>query len=373
VKATHHHLESLDAFRGLTIAGMILVNDPGDWDAVFPPLTHAAWNGCTLADLVFPFFILILGVAMPLAFARRLSAGAETRQLCVRIATRTVRLIGLGLLLNAAAAFPDVAALRIPGVLQRIALVYGVSAPIYLHTSTRRRIWVVALLLAAHAALLTLVPFGGGGPGLEPGHNLAGYVDRAVFGQHVLNDTFDPEGLLGTLSAIAAALVGTMAGDALRGVEAASPRVLRLAAIGTTALVPGLVWSMVLPLNKPLWTGSYALVTAGLGIIAFALCYWVIDVLRIGRWAMPFVWLGVNPLAVYFASEFVAHLLDKPWVHDASGPTTAKFVLYWNLVRPLVSGWGGEQTASLAFAVFTLAVWTLVAGTLWRRGVRVQV
>jgi predicted acyltransferase len=352
-----HHLESLDAFRGITIAGMILVNNPGTWDAVYTPLVHADWNGCTLADVVYPFFIVILGVALPFALARRRESGHQLRRLHGRIVRRAVLLFLLGLILNLVAANLSWSAVRIPGVLQRIALVYLIAAVITLHAPPRVRAALAVALLAGHWFLLQLAP-------LTPALNISSSIDRAIFGRHILTATGDPEGLLGTMSAVASALIGTVAGHWLRTVPSDRRRIAALVAGGTALVIAGWWWSFALPLNKSLWTGSYVLVTAGLALVILAICYAVIDVWQIRGWARAFVWLGLNPLAIYFLAELVSHLLDA---------TNLKTILYWSLLRSAVHPPLGDRATSLAFAVLTVALWTAVAGLMYRRGVRVQV
>jgi len=358
VRSARHHLESLDAFRGITIAGMIVVNNPGNWERVYAPLLHADWNGCTLADLVYPFFIVILGVALPFALNRRRASGHEVRRLYVRFARRAVLLFGLGFLLNLVAARFSFATVRVPGVLQRIAIVYFFAAAIALHLKPHQRAGVAIALLAAHTLLLALAP-------MTPTATVAARIDRAVFGAHTLTPIGpDPEGVLGTLTAITSALICTLAGDWLRRESAPPSRIAGLLAGGGTLVVAGYAWSFVLPLNKPLWTGSYVLFTGGLAIVCIAISYAIIDVLDIRTWARPFVWLGVNPLAIYFLAEFVGHLLES---------TGAKTWLYWTELRTAVTPPLGEAQTSLLFAVLTIVTWTIVAGVMYRRGVRVQV
>lgn len=357
VRPGRHHLESLDAFRGLTIAGMILVNNPGTWDAVYVPFVHAEWNGCTLADLVYPFFLVILGVALPFALARRRASGAEMRHVHLRIVRRAVLLFALGFVLNLVAAQLSLETVRIPGVLQRIALVYLAAALITLHASWRMRAALAIALPLVHWAILSLAP-------LTPGATIAATIDRAIFGRHMLLATNDPEGLLGTLSAVASALVGTLAGDWLRTSADERRHAAVLVEAGLILVLAGLIWSYALPINKPLWTGSYAVFTAGLALIAFAACYGAIEIAGVHGWARPFIWLGINPLAIYFLAELVSHIFDI---------TTIKTTLYWGLLRPMTLSWLSEASTSLLFALITVAVWTAVAGVLYRRGIRFQV
>jgi len=352
-----HHIESLDAFRGITIAGMILVNNPGNWEHVYPTLLHADWNGCTLADLVFPFFMVILGVALPFALSRRRGSGQQKGQLYTRFVRRGLLLIALGLVLNLVAAQFSWHAVRIPGVLQRIALVYVIAALVTLHTSPRTRAGIAAALLLAHWAILRLSP-------MTPTETVAATIDRAVFGSHTLLPTGDPEGLLGTLSSVASALIGSIGGEWLKNAPTAGRKMAGLLTTGAALTAIGYGWSLVFPLNKPLWTGSYTLFTAGLALLGLAWCYWVIDVRHWRGWAKPFVWLGLNPIAIYFLAELAGHLLDI---------SNAKTIIYWDALRPSVQPPLDEMATSLLFAVLTVSVWTAVAGVMYRRGIRVQV
>ncbi len=364
MKATRHHFVSLDAFRGVTIAGMILVNHPGDWNAVYAPLLHADWNGCTLADLVFPFFLVIVGVATTFAFARRREAGHETRQLYVRIVRRTALLGLLGIVLNTVDVAPAIGYVRLPGVLQRIGVVYLIVAFVVLNTRVRGRIVAIVVLVAAHWALLRFVPFGGYAAGtLLPDANLSSYIDRAIFGHHTLTALGDPEGRLGTLPSVATALCGNVTGVWLRAETSSEWRIVGLAGGGTLIALAGIAWSVTLPLNKQLWTGSFVFYTAGLAALALAACYAAIDFAGLERWSRPFVWLGVNPLAIYFASEFVGHLLER----------TVKWQIFWNGFVPLLSPTASDELISLLMACCTVVVWTGVAGVLYKRGIRIQV
>ncbi|MEO8070578.1 MAG: heparan-alpha-glucosaminide N-acetyltransferase domain-containing protein, partial [Acidobacteriota bacterium] len=266
-------LVSLDVLRGMTVAAMIVVNNPGNWLSVFPSLEHASWNGCTPADLVFPFFIVIMGMALPFSLERRSLAG-QASEMHRRVLTRAAILLALGLLLNAVAAWPDLSAIRIPGVLQRIALTYAIAALLVMHLRPRSQFAAGVVLLFAHWALLTLVAFGGQPAGnWTPSHNLAGWLDLAVFGPHLLTTTGDPEGLLGVLPSIATALGGALAGRWIQAAWGRRSPLPGLIAGGAAAVVAGLIWSVALPMNKPLWTGSYAIFSTGLATLALVACY----------------------------------------------------------------------------------------------------
>jgi predicted acyltransferase len=352
----------VDVTRGLAVAGMILVNNPGDWDAVFPPLLHAYWTGLTIADLVFPAFIFVMGIAMPFSLARRCALGASTGDLYRHILGRAAFLIALGLLLNAVSAWPDVSRLRFPGVLQRIALAYVVASVVVLHVRPSRWLVAAAAFQIGHWALLVLVPFGEHSAGtMTPEHNLAQFLDTLVFGRHALTIPNEPEGLLGTISAAANALLGAAAGEAIRRTPDTAVRLRTLVAAGAAALGIGLIWSRTLPLSKPLWTGSFVLVTAGVTTTVFAVLHFVVDVRGARRWCRPFVWLGVNPLAIYAGSEIMRRLLDAPIVHR----TTPKAWLFWDVLEPGLRPWPPEF-ASLVFAAAMLGVWMVIGALFYR-------
>ena len=300
------------------MAGMILVNNPGNWSGTFESLTHADWNGCTFADLVFPFFVFILGAAMPFSFARRVSRDDRHRDLYVRIAQRSAWLIALGLMLNVVAAAPTVVSMRLPGVLQRIGLVYLMAAPIIIHARSGWRLVALGALVLGHWALLT-EPILASAGGLAQTHNLAGSIDRSVFGSHTLTTTGDPEGLLGTIPAVGTALLGSIAGDWLRETHSRRVRVAGLVGGGLAALGLGLLWATVLPLNKSLWTGSFVLFTGGIATLTLAICYLLFDVYDYRRWAQPLVVARLQP-ARDLLSRRVMRTSARRTVATRSGP-----------------------------------------------------
>jgi predicted acyltransferase len=366
-------VDSIDVLRGLAVAGMIVVNNPGDWTAVFPPLLHAYWTGLTLADVVFPAFIFLMGAAMPFAFDRRRADGSSSSKLYRHMARRVVFLIAIGLALNAMSAWPDVAPLRLPGVLQRIALTYLVAGVVVLHVRPSRWLAAAAAFLIGHWALLVLVPFGGYPAGtMTPDHNLARFLDTLVFGRHALSIPNEPEGLLGTLPASASALLGAAAADVIRRAPGDAVRLRALIAGGAAALVIGLIWSRALPLSKPLWTGSCVLVTAGLTAMVLGAIYWLVDARGLRRWCRPFAWLGVNALAIYIGSEIVRRLLDAAVVRLDFGRTTPKAWLFWEVLEPALPAWPTEFVSFL-FGLGILAMWMGFGAMLNRYRIRVRV
>ena len=357
-------LHSLDVFRGLTVAAMLLVNNPGSWSHVYDPLEHAPWHGWTPTDLIFPFFLFIVGVAMAFSFAAQRAKGASDGRIFARAAKRSAILVLLGLLL---AAFPyydlDLAHLRLPGVLQRIGLAFLLASAIVLFAGLRTQVAVTALLLLGYWAAMTLIPVPGFGAGdLSKEGNLAAYVDRAVLGTDHLwaaAKTWDPEGLLSTLPAVATVLLGVFAGRWMRREGDVKRRLAALAAAGVAGIVLGLAWNELFPINKNLWTSSYVVFTAGMALVALAACSWAVDVRGWRRWAHPFTIFGINAIAAFFLSGVMARLLNlvkvggqplKAWIHQRA-----------------FAPWLAPTDASLAFAVAFVLFWMGVMELFWRR------
>jgi predicted acyltransferase len=362
-------LLSLDAFRGLTIAGMILVNNPGSWSYVYRPLSHAEWHGWTPTDLIFPYFLFILGVAIPLSFHRRLDAGAARRDLFAHAVRRALTIVALGFLMRL---FPDFhfSGMRWPGVLQRIGVVYLAAAGLYLAYGRNGRVaWTGGLLLGYWAAM-TLVPVPGGVAGdLSPEGNLAAWVDRALMGGHLYRGAWDPEGILSTLPAVGTSLVGIFTGEWL--LSGRSPEALTRGLVGAgAALVPvGLAWGTVFPINKALWTSSYVVFTAGTALLLFGLVHWVVDVRRRrGPWLAPFLVYGTNAIAVFVLSGLMTRLLGRIHVGGAEGPS-----LYTWIYRSLFQSWAGDHNGSLAFAACYVLLWLALMTPLYRRRIFIKV
>jgi predicted acyltransferase len=362
-------LMSLDIFRGITIAAMLLVNNPGSWSAIYPPLGHAAWHGWTPTDLIFPFFLFIVGVAIVFAFAGRTAAGADRTALLKKSLWRGVKLFGLGLILQG---FPlyHLSTIRIPGVLQRIALAFMVTAVLFLYTKLNTQVIVCAALLLGYWALQTLVPAPGVQPGvLEPGVDLGGYVDRAVFGEAHLwsqSRTWDPEGLLSTLPAVATCLTGVFAGLWLRSGRPPLEKTNGLFVAGWAALVIGLIWNPLFPINKSLWTSSYVLFTSGLACIFLALCYWLADIRGWRAWGKPFQVFGVNAIAAFFLSGLGARMLNLVKVGDG---VALKTWLFDNIFLGIAS----PINASLLFALSYVTLWLGIMWLLYRRRIFIKV
>jgi predicted acyltransferase len=363
---------SVDVFRGLTVAGMVLVNNPGTWGAVYAPLRHAEWHGWTPTDLIFPFFLFIVGVAIPLALGRRLGESQGRAHIVRRIVRRSAVIFALGLVLHAVSNF-DAATIRIPGVLQRIAVCYLAAALLFVWTGWRVQAGLAGLALLGYWALLTLVPVPGFGSGdLGKEGNLAAWLDRTLLGAHIwrAGRVYDPEGILSTLPAIATTLLGVLTAHFVTAARSATVTARGLVIGGAAGIAIGLAWARLLPLNKSLWTSSYVVFTAGVALLVLAACFWVIEIKGWTRWTEPLVVLGVNALAVFFLSTLLAIVLARVHVAGAGGqPRVLQAVLFESLFAP----WLRPAAASLAWALSNVLLWLLAMWPLYRRGIRIPV
>jgi predicted acyltransferase len=361
---------SLDVFRGITIAGMILVNNPGSWGAIHPPLAHAAWHGWTPTDLVFPFFLFIVGVSITLALGRRAGGGAGTRDLYLKIIRRAAVIFALGLVL---AGFPryDLSTLRIPGVLQRIAVCYLLASVVFLNTKWRTQAVIAGALLLVYWALMMLVPVPGFGAGdLSMEGNPAAYVDRALLGRHTWKPLYDPEGILSTIPAVATTLGGVLAGHWLGSRRSELEKVAGMFVAGAFASMSGWAWGLLFPVNKALWTSSYVFLTAGLALQLLAVCYWLVDIKDRRRWATPFLIFGANALVVYFLSELFSRLISIVAFTRADGSAVdLKTFIHENAF----ASWLSPVNASLMFALCVVLLWLAVAGVLYRKRIFIKV
>ena len=364
---------SLDVFRGMTVAGMILVNNPGSWGAIYSPLEHAAWHGWTPTDLIFPFFLFIVGVSITLALSRRVEAGGSHRDLYLKIARRTLLIIALGLFL---AGFPyfNLSTIRFTGVLNRIAVCYFFSAIIFLKTNWRQQAAIGVGLLLAYWAILALVPAPGFAAGdLSKQGSIASYVDRLVLGNHIWkggDKVYDPEGILSTIPAIATTLCGVLTGHLLRSRRTQVEKVVLMFVAGVAGIVLGWIWNYWLPVNKALWTSSYVVFTAGMALQLLALCYWLVDIHGFRRWAVPFVVFGMNALAVFFLTGLFARSLT---LIKLSGEGGKQVALQTFIFKNYFASWAAPINASLAFAVCFVLLWLGLMAILYRRGIFIKV
>lgn len=363
-------MASLDVFRGITIAGMILVNNPGSWEAIYSPFEHAEWHGWTPTDLVFPFFLFIVGVSITLALARRAESAGSKRDLYVKIIRRTLIIFALGLVLGG---FPtyDLSSIRIPGVLQRIAVCYLVASVIFLNTKWEAQALIAGALLIFYWLMMKLVPVPGFGAGnLEMEGNLAAYVDRELLAGHTWKPLYDPEGILSTIPAIATTLCGVLTGHLLRSERSPIEKVAAMFVAGMVAIVGGWIWNFWFPVNKALWTSSYVLLTAGLALQLLAFCYWLIDIKNYRSWAKPFLIFGTNALALYFLAELFARIISIITFARADGSRVdLKTLAYENLS----ASWAQPKSASLLLAVCTVLFWLGVMTILYRKRIFIKV
>jgi predicted acyltransferase len=429
-------LLSLDVFRGLTIAFMILVNNPGDWQNTYGPLLHADWHGCTPTDWVFPFFLYIVGVAIPLAVGARLERGDTQNAILKKVFSRTLIIFGLGLFL---AAYPnfgmeqggglktvhylllaavmlavffrealnqkqfegernarirrilgfaalaaaagmivigfmayDLSSLRIPGVLQRIALVYGACSLLFIKMNWKGMAWATAGLLLLYWALMTLVPVPGGyPPNLEAETNLGAWLDRTLMSGHLWSQakTWDPEGLLSTLPSIGTGMIGVLTGIWIKAQRDEYKKLTGMLAFGAILMAAGLIWDPLFPINKKIWTSSYVLYTGGIALLLLGVTYWLIDVLDYKKWIKPFVVFGTNSLFAYILSGLIVKtLLQISW-ETPEGSKNAWGWTYQTLFEPFFS----PHNASLAFAIANVLVCLAIVWVLYSRKIFIKV
>ena len=368
-------LISLDVFRGLTVMAMILVNNPGDWGHIYPPLEHAEWNGCTPTDLIFPFFLFIVGVSLVYALDGVKQRGGPQGAVLGRVARRAAVLFGLGLLLSLYPKF-DFPVVRIMGVLQRIALVFLGCSIIFLKTSWRTQVGLLVAFLVGYAGLMQLAPVPGFGPAnLEPTTNLGAWLDRLIFTEPHLwktSKTWDPEGLLGTLPALGTGLLGMLTAQWLRRNDrepAAKVAWLFVAAGGLIIL--GLVWSAWFPINKALWSSSYVLYAGGLAMAGLAALYWICDVQGHRRWTRPALVYGVNAILVFCLSALLSRTFGLFQLALPGGKTGGlkEWLYQWGIAPHFAD----PRTASAVGAGLLIVIWYFILSWMYKKGVVLKV
>jgi predicted acyltransferase len=447
--STQNRLISLDVFRGMTIAGMVLVNNPGTWSSIYGPLKHAEWHGITPTDYIFPFFLFIVGVAIPIALSKRMEAGI-TRDVYFKIFTRAVLIFALSLIMSAIPFFGfndtqipyavkilivlgytaalffylwdktkialivagataavvigfwlvgnvivpyNVATMRIPGVLQRIAVCYLIVSILFLHTNWKQQAIIGGGLLLLYWFLMTAIPV----PGCDvttiddKACNLAAYLDRLILTEnHIWRSAkvFDPEGILSTIPAIVTTISGVLTGTWLTKKDeggrmkdetsdsslvphpSSLNKVAGMFFFGTVLLAAGWSWSLVFPLNKALWTSSYVLYTSGLALLTLAFCYWLIDIKGYKRWSKPFVIFGVNALTLFVFSGIFARILGMVKVTGTDGDDISLQswifdTFFLSIASPI--------NASLAFAICFILFWLFLMWLLYRKKIFIKV
>jgi predicted acyltransferase len=399
---TRERLVSLDVFRGLTIAGMLLVNDPGTWSAIYPPLAHAAWHGWTPTDLIFPFFLFIVGITTHMSMESRRARGATESEITRSIIRRGAIIFLLGFLMAGFPFFtwtaipgnPDPSFLdrvvdrlhhwRIMGVLQRIGVCYIAAALIAQRTTFRQQVLTVVGLLFGYWFIMTALPVPGSGvlgqlALAKPDATLAAWFDRLLLdwtrfglGNHnwASSRTWDPEGILSTIPAIGTALLGVLTGRWLSQPKPIDERLTAMFSIGGIGMMVGLMWGWAFPINKSLWTSSYVVFTAGMAAVSLAAIIWLVDLKKFDWWTKPFVHFGVNPILAFVGSGVMARIIYSLIKVDYDGKSVA---LQSAIYQSAFASWLEPKNASLAFALSYVLLWYVIVYVLYRKRIFLKV
>ena len=369
--STSKRILSVDIFRGITIAAMILVNNPGTWGAIYPPFEHAKWHGLTPTDLIFPFFLFIVGMSITFAYTKKKEHGIHA-DVYQKIISRTLKLIGLGLILAgfliSPPFFKDLSTLRLPGVLQRIGVVFFISSLLFLYSNWKSLLAVFVFILIGYWYVMTQIPIDGVMPLLTKESNMASVVDLKILTvDHMWKTLYDPEGILSTIPAIATTIFGMFLGMILLDKKKTEQQKLGFfVIIGIAALVIGYVWGMYFPLNKALWTSSYVLVTGGWASLIYALIYFVADILGHSDWGKPAIIFGSNAITVFFMSGVVARLFGM--IKLSNGKS-----IHGNLYEILSSVITIPKLSSLIYAFFVIAFYYFVAWIMYKKKIFIKV
>ena len=356
-------ITSLDAMRGFTIAAMILVNFPGDEEFVFAPLRHTVWNGLTPTDLIAPFFLFIVGISIVLAYSRRLDVTPKTRHYR-KIIIRSLKIFAVGIFLNLLPDF-NFSDLRYTGTLPRIALVFLPCAILFLTTSPKQQAWIGAIILVAYWLAMTLIPTPGvGRVMLEPGINLAAWIDSMYLPGKMWQGTWDPEGILSTFPSIVSGITGLLAGHLLISKRSPTDKVIYLLIIGLTAAAAGYCWGLAFPVNENLWTSSFVLVSSGAACMVLGAAYYVVDIRGFSYGTMPGIIFGANAIAVYVLADILALVFYHLQVGDNS--------LNAHFVHGLVAVGLSPKLASAGYAMLFVCVNFLPALFLYRKKIFIK-
>jgi predicted acyltransferase len=393
-------LLSLDVFRGLTVAGMLLVNDPGTWEHIYPPLEHATWNGWTPTDLVFPFFLFIVGITTYLSLNSRRARGHSERDVRNQIIRRGALIFLFGFLINGFPYFtwtdiPGVADpsllhrmgdrllhWRIMGVLQRIGVAYVFAGLLTLRTTLKQQVLIIAGLLLGYWLVMTVLPVPGEGTiGAlllnDPPRTMAAWSDRLLldwgrWGNHLWGSsvTWDPEGVLSSVPAVATAMLGNIAGRWINERRPLTERLAGLSAAGALAMMTGLMWNWVFPINKSLWTSSYVLFAGGMAALSLATIMWIVDLQKSRSWTAPFVIYGVNPIVAFVGSAVMARCIYSIFKVTMGGQ---RISLEAGIYQTLFASWLSPINASLAFAITFVLFWYGVLYGLYKKNIILKV
>jgi predicted acyltransferase len=401
-KPRRERLLALDVFRGLTVAGMLLVNDPGTWSSIYPPLEHAAWNGWTPTDLIFPFFLFIAGVTTHLSLQARRARGDDEHAIRRQIIRRGLLIFLLGFLVNGFPFFTwgsiqgiaDPTFLqrvvdrlyhwRIMGVLQRIGIAYMCGALLSQGASVKSQVMKIVGLLYGYWFVMTLLPVPDTGiTGSlmlgHPEHTMAAWWDRFFLdwtrfglGNHlwVSSKTWDPEGILSTIPAIATAMLGNLAGQWIGTKRALNDRLNGLFAAGALGMMVGLMWNWSFPINKSIWTSSYVVFCAGMAVMSIATIMWIVDVQNVKGWTKPFVIYGLNPMVAFVGSGVMARCIYSIFKVTYRGESMS---LQEGIYQTLFASWLDPVNASLAFALAFVLFWFGILYVLYRKNIVLKV
>lgn len=377
---TKTRLLSLDAFRGIITASMILVNNPGSWVTIYSPLSHSPWHGCSFADVIFPFFVFISGISIAFSLNNTSHQNLNYR-LYIKLLRRTAFIFGLGILL---AAFPfynfsqnewiNLSNLRIMGVLQRLAICYLVCSLIFVHTTWKQQICLICVILIFYWYLITNIPVTECELTTidDKTCNFAAFIDRLLLTKSHLwhkSKAYDPEGLLSTLGAISTCLIGCLCGRWLLSHHSAKEKLSKILSYGKYLIVAGLFWDLFFAMNKTLWTGSYVLFTAGLALSVFGLCYWLIDIKGYQAWSKPFIILGVNALALFVGSGLLTKLMQTIKFAVNGQTQNLQQAIFSTLFTPFFT----PVNASLYYAITYVILWLILMGFLYHKKVYLKI
>ena len=353
---------------------MILVNTPGSWAFIYPPLKHSKWNGCTPTDVIFPLFLFIVGMSISLSMHKLKNDSISMSSGLPKIIRRTAIIFGLGLFLSAFPFDESFSNLRIMGILQRIALCYCAGSFIYLFTSYKLRIgFILGILIAFSIALLSFTFPDGFGNSLSMNGNLVRVIDLFILGENhmykVSGIPFDPEGLLSTFPAICTTLIGSLAGDFISTKNSYRKISVKLLIFGIFGIIAGLILNIWFPLNKQLWSSSFVFYTAGWGSAVLSLFIWIVEVNNEDRWLRPFIIYGSNPIFIFVASSLFVRILTRIKVQSGDSVTSLYSYLYTNHF----SSWAGNLNGSLLFAVTWVLIWFGIAAVLYRKKIFLKI
>ncbi len=369
--STSKRILSVDIFRGITIAAMIMVNNPGTWGAIYPPFRHAEWHGLTPTDLIFPFFLFIVGMSITFAYTKKKEHDV-TVDVYKKIISRTLKLIGLGLILAGflitSPFFKDLSTLRLPGVLQRIGIVFFISSFLFLYLNWKVLLGIFVFILIGYWLIMTQVPIDGAMPLLTKESNLASVVDLKILTvDHMWKTLYDPEGILSTLPAIATTIFGMFLGMILLNKNRSEQEKLKyFVIIGIVALIIGYAWGEFFPVNKALWTSSFVLVSGGWASLVYALIYYIADILDHNDWGKPAIIFGSNAITVYFMSGVVARLFGM--IKLSNGKS-----IHANLYEMLSSVITIPELSSLIYAILVIVFYYLVALVMYKKKIFIKV